>query len=427
MTPLRFGWQLLAAAACIASLLAQDDLRDVVRLKNGQEVRGRVFSRWLPTELIVMQGGKRLRLPHAQVVAIDTVRDRTREFFQLSDRLPDHARHRWFLAEWALGKGLVALAHLQAMDIVLREPDHAEAHTLLGHRLVGKRWLWPHNDEWRSFEDLERFHADFGHPWRLEGEHFEVRSNATLRRVVDTALDLERLYLWWHEEFGEELGLYEVVGTKLAVQVWRDRSSFNALSSDGHPYFQHRMEGTNEEARCSTYFVAESPERPTRLFEVATQHLLYRTLADDPALQNGHRYCGWGEVGLAQYVERRLGGAPGRAQPKPWSLTIDEGRLITTGNEIGLQNLTHRSVRQFHFVVANDTQYMWAAAHLFTAYLLDGDRGTSARRGFLTYLVQGLRGAKGDSSTTFDELLGCKIETLDRPWRKWLTDLMAAL
>ena len=53
-------WSVVRACYCAlaAALLlpAQDDLRDVVNLTNGQVVRGRVYERFDPTELVVLQG-----------------------------------------------------------------------------------------------------------------------------------------------------------------------------------------------------------------------------------------------------------------------------------------------------------------------------------------------------------------------------------
>jgi hypothetical protein len=424
-------WSVVRACYCAlaAALLlpAQDDLRDVVNLTNGQVVRGRVYERFDPTELVVLQGGKRVRVPMAKVASLDTVRDRATQLFRRWDALPDNQRYQWYLIEWAQQQELTNLARLLAMDLVLRDPIHEAAHTLLGHRLRGNEWLWPLDGQWVTLADIEAFHADWGHPWVLEGEHFTVRSNGGLRRTVDAALDLERLYVWWFTMFGESLRLHEVVANKMPVHIWAERSAFSAWSSTRQPYFRPRVETPAEASTSFTFFDTLTTPRATRLFEVATQHLLYRTLAEDPAMSSAkERYCGWGEVGFGQFVEQQLTGPAGRAQPQAWQMPIEAGETLVAQRSFGLENLIHRSSRQYYITVADNTAWEWAAAHLFVAYLLDADRRPDLRKAFLQYLVEALRGAKGDSSSSLDRLLGRKVETLEAPWRLWVSEELAA-
>jgi hypothetical protein len=411
---------------CARSLEAQDDLRDVITLTNGQVLRGRVHERFEPAELVVMQGGKRVRVPMAKVASLDTVRDRMDEFFRRYEALPDNLRYEWYLIEWAEQRELVALARLLATDLVLRDPEHEAAHALLGHRRRGKEWLWPMDEQWLSLADVDSYHADWGHPWVIDGEHFTVRTNGGLRRAVDAALDLERLYVWWFNAFGVPLRLHEVTGAKMPVRIWADKGSFSAWSSTRQPYFRPRVENPSEQSASFTFFEDATAPRPTRLFEVATQHLLYRTLAEDPAMATPkERLCGWGEVGLGQYVERCFEGPAGRVQPRAWQVPIEAGEVLLLQRSYGPENLIHRSSRQYYITVADNTAWEWAAAHLFVAYLLDADRRPDLRLAFLQYLVESLRGGKGDSSSSLDRLLGRKVETLEVPWREWVAKEIA--
>lgn len=82
---------LLAAAVLVEGVLAQDDLRDRVTRKGGAVLRCRVFARYGEDAVTVQIGRHREQVPRADVVAMDTVRDRVREFFRLLARLPDNA------------------------------------------------------------------------------------------------------------------------------------------------------------------------------------------------------------------------------------------------------------------------------------------------------------------------------------------------
>lgn len=138
----------LVAIACLSGVRAQDDLRDVVTLENGATLRGRVLSRYEPGVVKILVGRRRHEVPRADVVAMDTVRDRVREYFALLDRLPGNLRHRWFMAQWAADRGLHDLARLTALDIVLRDPDHEEAPCSRARsRSRTTAWVW---SGWRS-------------------------------------------------------------------------------------------------------------------------------------------------------------------------------------------------------------------------------------------------------------------------------------
>lgn len=408
----------LTIAVAATVLAAQDDMRDLVTLVDGRELRGRVFSRLDGDEIVLQRGTRRQDVHRRDVASLDTVGDRVGEFFRLLDRLPDNLQHAWFLVGWARARQLEAMARLLATDLVLRHPEHEAAHEFLGHRRRGTTWLWPDDGEWRSLADLERAHAEWGHPFVVESEHFLVRTNTTLRGAVDTLLDLERIHQWWRERFAESLHLYELVGEKVVFEVWRDRESFPGLNRLKHPYFLHRIEDT-QPPLVRTYCDGTSG-RPVRLTEVAVQALLYRTLADDPGLRTAHRFCGWGEVGLARYAEFSLAGAPGRLAPVPWSIPADEAALVLADKERRLVELIHRSTRQLHFTVTDEVATDWATVHLFVTFLLTAEAQSGRAQGFLDYLREAVRGAKGDSSSELDRQLRCKVETLEAPLREWV-------
>src|SRR5262245_9996766 len=122
-----YGTGFLLGLLCTGAgnpLRAQDDLRDVVTLHHGQQIRGRMYEAFEPDEVTLLQGRQRVRVERSQIASIHSIRDDAREFFARHDRLQGNDRYRWWLAEWAENRGLHALARLQAMDVVLHEPDH---------------------------------------------------------------------------------------------------------------------------------------------------------------------------------------------------------------------------------------------------------------------------------------------------------------
>jgi hypothetical protein len=421
---------LVVAAVSGTAARAQDDLRDVVTKSTGAALRGRVFARYEPGVVTVLAGGRRQDVPLADIVALDTVRDRVREFFALLDRLPDNDKHRWFMAQWAADHELPDLARLMALDVVLRDPAHADAHRLLGHRERRGEWQWPSDGEWKSFAALEAERADWQHAWQIDGEHFRVKCDAELRRVVDAVFDLERFHVAWFERFGEGMRLYEVVD-KLHVEIWRDERRFPGMrtvpgrTTGKNPYHEHYGGKGATPSVSRTYFADANAERPARLFEMATFHLLYCTVADNANLPRYYRPAAWGELGLARYLEHSTSGPAGRAVVGAWQIDRAEAELVLAHGERDLGHVTQRDSKKLWGGVSDDNAFAWPAVELAVAFLLESRQPTGLRDGFFRYMAESRRPPKGDSTTVLDRNLGRPIEQLDAPWRGWIRERLA--
>ena len=158
-----------------------------------------------PDEVLLLQDGKRQRVPRRHIRSITTVQDLQRDFFKHRANAVDIAMREWMLVDWAVSRGLDRMARLQALHVLLEDGDHERAHEFLGHRRKGDEWLWPLDSQWVSRATFETHVSDWGHPLILEGEHFRVRTNAGLRVGVDALFDLERLYVWWFDALGDAL------------------------------------------------------------------------------------------------------------------------------------------------------------------------------------------------------------------------------
>src|SRR5690606_34858391 len=199
----------------------RDDLRDVVTVARGKPVTGRVANPFHPDELLVLQGGKRVRVARKDVTALDTVTMRLRELLQMHAVVPDEPDRLWILAEWAASRQLHAMAQVFAYRILCIDPEHAESHQLLGHRRRGSAWLWRRGDRFMPRAAFDAYVADIGHPFELRSEHWWIKTDAGVRRAVDALLDLERLYLFFFDRFGNDLDAYEVL-RPVPVLVWRN-------------------------------------------------------------------------------------------------------------------------------------------------------------------------------------------------------------
>lgn len=406
---------LVCLGLCAAA--AGQDLRDRVELKDGSEVRGRVVTPFAPDEVLVVQGGKRVRVPREQ---IDEIRTITLDIATVLDKRRDakkNARFHWMIAEWAATKELHAMARLQVLTTVLLDPTHAEAHAMLGHREHPRKgWLWPVGSRWMTLDEAEEHHSKWGRALELESEHFSIRTNAGYAAAVDTLVDLEQMYVFLLVEYGEALQLREAVDP-MKIAVYRDEESFPARSEAAIPYFEPRPF-----TDTGWTFVRTPGARPFELFTVGTQMVLYRCLANDVNVQFPQdRLCAWAELGFGRFVQSRLSGDPGAAEAGPPVMDAWELDLARNFREYRLPNLLHLTLRDhFYGTLRGGPNVHWASAHAFVQFLMDPTDDPKRPGRFLEFLRLALRQGKGDSSSAFDDALGTRVEELEAPFDAWL-------
>jgi uncharacterized protein (DUF3820 family) len=409
---------LLAATVALAALAApaQDDLRDVVRLHDGKELRGRVATPFAKDEVLLLQGGKRVRVPHKDVAAMDLVTDRVRELLERRARSPDNLTLAWLLVEWSRSRELHAMARLLAFDLVLRDDGHERAHELLGHRKTAKDWLWDLDGRWLP---RDQFLAEWGRKRaELRSEHWLLRADGGFAQAVRALIDLESLYLWWFSAFGADLQLREAI-QPMTIEVWRNGEAFPKWGFRPLPYYEPHPHGD----RARTFFGTD-PERPRLLFFTGSQALLYRCLANDPNLPNDRdRICPWLEVGLGMLAESSFQGPPGRAGAGP-PRHQDLQALNALGRSFRLTHLVHLPMYGgFYLNDDTATAVNWSAAQTFASFLLDATRTPPTRGPFLDYVRQVFADRKGDSSSAFDKAMGRRIEDLEPELVAWLNKL----
>ena len=396
-----------------AGAAAQDDLRDRVTRRDGRVVTGRVAEPWSGGELVVLQGGKRVRVAAADVAALELVGERVRAFCERRVRMQSSVRAQQLLIEQAAADGLGNLARLQATWLAARHDDE-RAHTFLGHERGANGWLWPHAGRKLTREQLDAALAQ--DPMVLRGERFTLRCDAGLATNVEALLDLEHLGAVWYARLGRELGLREVL-EPIPVVAHRSDERFPKWGFRPLPYYVPPPHG--DEAR--TYYAGAQPVRPERLFFVGTQGLIYRSLAGEVDRGDERdRVCAWLEVGLGMWMERTMQGPAGFAAPGP-PRAHDAQAFVALGRGYRLTHLLHLPMYgSFYLADDHATAVNWSAAEMFVAWLLDESNRPETRAPFLRFVRAALRERKGDSSSAFDRTMGRRVEDLDAPWRAWL-------
>jgi hypothetical protein len=388
-----------------------DDRRDRVTLKSGKEIHGRVWERYTPDELVLLQGGRRVRIPRDTIRDIHTVNDDLREFFAHRSEIGDQPKRAGFLVEWAASRKLAGMAEAQALAVVLRDPDHAGARAFLGHRARGKEWSWPLGDRWLTREQFAEHHGKWGTALTLRGEHFEVKTDAGLERGLAALFDLERFYLFFVDTFGAALPASEAL-EPIRVQVWGSMFKFPAISARKLPYFDLRSD-------AAATFYRPDAKRPEQLFAVATQALIYRCLVGGQASQSRSHLCAWVEIGLGQWAESAFGGKPGWAEPRKKVVldTLVASAVLRLQPE--LKRVTHLEYELFH-ELSPRASLRWDASSALVHYLMAGEPDPKVRQRFMRYLELAFRKGLGDSSTAFDKTMELKVEELEKTFYRWL-------
>jgi hypothetical protein len=412
MTP--FARAFAIASLCLGSLAAQDDHRDRLVRTDGRELTGRVVDPFASDELTLLQGGKRVRVARKDVARLDLVADRVRTFCERRVRQKDSKKAQQFLVDQAHADGLPGLARLQALWLVLQDDGDERAHEYLGHVRGAKGWLWELDG--RRVTKAQFDAALQKEPIVLTGERFALRCDVDLATNVAALLDLEHLGVAWFAQFGDELGLREVL-RPIDVVAFRSAEAFPKWGFRPMPYYVPAPHG--DQAR--TFYSGPTPARPERLFFVGAHALLYHSLIGEVSRQDDRdRVCAWLEVGLAMWMEHTMQGPAGFAAPGP-PRAQDLQALAALGRGYRLTHLLHLPMYgSFYLTDDVATATNWSAAAMFVAWLLQPDNQPATRAPFVQFVRGALGERKGDSSSVFDRLMGRRVEDLDAPWRQWL-------
>ena len=160
----------LAVLLAMAAVPLMPELRgDLIRLKNGGELRG---------ELREERGrsGERLtvRTLSGAVVSVDRVDIeflsrrplRVEEYEARSRRTPMTVEAQWELAEWCRQNTLISQRERHLEHVIELDPDHEQAHYALGHSLHDGEWMT--RDELMTSRGYVKYKGRYVTPQELE-------------------------------------------------------------------------------------------------------------------------------------------------------------------------------------------------------------------------------------------------------------------
>jgi hypothetical protein len=116
-------------------------LADIVELKSGGRVEGKVNSNDRNSFLIELADGGKLTVDRGQVARVVTVTPDDEAYRRRAPATADTVAAQWELAMWCRDQKLKAELERHLQRVVELDPTHEEARQLLGYREVNGQWL----------------------------------------------------------------------------------------------------------------------------------------------------------------------------------------------------------------------------------------------------------------------------------------------
>ncbi|MDA1014451.1 MAG: hypothetical protein O3A00_08370 [Planctomycetota bacterium] len=199
-SPLAVSFWLLATLSLVPSAFA-----DIVKLKNGGEIRGEVQEssvRTSPQITVTTLTGATVVVNQEDIEFVSR-RSLARETYETRARLvADDAAAHWELAEWCRENRLTTERKTQLRMVVEIDPDHEDAHRGLGHTLRDGKWM--SRDDYMTSRGYVKYKHKYVTPQELE---LLQKSDGQLRAEQEWFAKV-RLWLGWakgkHEQRRDE-------------------------------------------------------------------------------------------------------------------------------------------------------------------------------------------------------------------------------
>jgi len=174
---IRIGLIMLAGSLCFA----RGAFADVVMLRNGGQVRGQLQTAAdAPVVVVSTLLGGTVSIDQASIENIER-RSLLVEVYESRARdVENSVEARWQLAEWCKANNLRDQRAEQLLMLLDVEPDHQEARTILGHKLLNGNWLT--REEWYA----ARGYVLHGGKWVTQQER-DLLMKSEGERAAETA------------------------------------------------------------------------------------------------------------------------------------------------------------------------------------------------------------------------------------------------
>ncbi|MEZ6014352.1 MAG: hypothetical protein R3F49_04510 [Planctomycetota bacterium] len=407
--------QTVRIGAAAADAARASGAPDVVILRDGKELRGRVVLD-LPSKLVLRASGKEREFAPAELAEVRSLERSQRELFEQFGRLARlGARGFATLATFCSDAGLPGEAQVLWLRALIADPEDERAWHELGGVHTPRGWRLVVEGRHATLDELVQRVSTDGGALAVTTTHFVLQGSARtlddMRENLELALNLERAYLTNMDLLGRALALrvveqaqrvhvYRVAGTYPAPPVSGDRAWFDREANTVH------IDATSAAPGHVAY---------AQVARLLSYNALGAALGGDAALP------AWLERGLAEHLAAAIDVSRGVARfalDAPWaeaflqqardSEPVALARLLTAGDAT--------------FERGKEASRSLTAAYTLVYFLMHADGGARAER-FLAFVGEARQGRGAVSH--LEAALGESIEALEARWRAFVAETAA--
>lgn len=401
--------RVLGPIACVAlaAALTAAAAADVVRLKNGTRLEGKVTEG--PGEVVVETAdGARLTLSRSQIQRVER-RALPKDLYEqrLGTVGKNDTQGHYALGLWCLQNGLNRQATAAFQRVIDLNPEHAEARAALGYQRVGNAWIkgvWP----------------------TLESDHFLIYYNTPITLAQGSSRALESFHAGFVGAYCPPLQFH--VTRKIPVKLFNRRSEYLDHVKETFPQVAAKSEQLEKVPRAFTETASqtilgyiEAGENESLLNTILiheTTHALMAMAREKPVSTPQ-----WFEESFADYMAcSRVGNGSVLLGQGVKDSPLFRGRMaeareaVKNGRPFALRELL--GMTEFNF--ADDRVGLMYAQSLSLLYYLVTREGANRPEAFREYVVAVTKGQGGLEHV--ERIFGVKVDELETRWAQFMRE-----
>ncbi|GAB4139983.1 MAG: hypothetical protein Tsb009_09140 [Planctomycetaceae bacterium] len=165
---------------------------DVIKLKNGGEVRGQITDETSPQQVVIQTlSGSIVAVKRDHIQFVTKRLLRYEEYERLARRTKNTFDAQWKLAEWCRERGMKAERETHLRNIIALNPDHLESRRALGYSKVNGEWST--HDERQRARGLVKYKNRYITPEELE---LIKKAEANSAQVREWSKKIKKYHGW---------------------------------------------------------------------------------------------------------------------------------------------------------------------------------------------------------------------------------------
>ncbi|MBI1853447.1 MAG: DUF1570 domain-containing protein [Planctomycetes bacterium] len=411
----------LVLVAFAAALSGNEDMRDVVKLKAGGELKGRVVFE-NDEKLVLRASTREQTLAKSEVLSVSSVARSMEEWLEKLRTIHDgDVAGHLELAAFCKDRKLEHEAELEAYLVLRTDPKNERAHEILHHRRGQNAWLVPIDGGQVAWPLIDKTTEDWGKALQIETEHYIIRTNAGVGAAADLAVDLEIFYSSFFVVFGRDLELREVLDP-MAINAFRTKKDF--VPREFHVDDTHVIR--DRQARVRHVYYEVVPGRPLDLVHEATHALLYTVFT----WEHSGLIPTWVDEGIAKYFEVALTGPPGKATLQLGVVDTAKFKLVADApKSTHLQRIFNHNAGDFFSPTGQSMSdanaertglpLKYAEVYTLVHYLLHANN-EAHRKKFAAYLKEAFKSKA--TVGAFEKVMGKDLDAVEKEWRAYVAE-----